>query len=281
MVLGSVGRYWKIYAFIPVIVLVGALFVIFNNIFTNGYLIERDVELSGGKMITAELIGDISNEDVAALRNELPYASIHVTRGVTNSVLIEIPFDMDEDEAVEKISEYGVTDTSVKTVGPALGEIFWEQAQLAIILAFVFMSLLVLFLFRTLVPCGIVLFSVITDITITVAVMSMLGMQLSLAVLAALLMIIGYSVDTNILLTSEMIKRREKSVYERYRSAIKTGLMMSFTTMAALLALYLVSGSFVLEQIAIVLLIGLIVDMPTTWLTNGGFLRWWLAKKGA
>lgn len=279
--MGMLKEYWKFLVFIPIIVLFGALFVIFNNIVTNGYIIQRDVELSGGKMITAELVGDISNDEVSSLSSDLPYARIHVTRGITNSLLVEIPFDIDENDVIEKVEEYNVGEVSIKTVGPALGEIFWQQAQLAIVLAFVFMSLLVLFLFRTLVPCGIVLFSVITDITITIAIMSMFGMQLSLAVLAALLMIIGYSVDTNILLTSEMIKRREKGVYERYKTAIKTGLMMSFTTMAALLALYFVSGSFVLEQIALVLLIGLIVDLPTTWLTNGGLLRWWLAKKGA
>ena len=49
--------------------------------------------------------------------------------------------------------------------------------------------------------------------------------------------------------------------------------------MAALLAIFFVSGAFVLEQIALVLIIGTLMDIPTTWLGNAGWLRLWLMRK--
>ena len=92
-----------------------------------------------------------------------------------------------------------------------------------------------------------------------------------------LLTLIGYSVDTDILLTTEVMKRnRDDGITKGIRSAMKTGLTLTLTTLVALSAIYLISGSFVLDQIAIVLIIGLAIDIPTTWLTNTGILRRYL-----
>jgi preprotein translocase subunit SecF len=105
---------------------------------------------------------------------------------------------------------------------------------------------------------------------------------LSLAVLAAILTIIGYSVDTDILLTSEILKSGgRKNIKENIDRAMKTGLTLTATTLVALLSIYLFSGSVVLQQIAFVLMIGLLVDLPATWWTNAGLLRWWLEREDA
>jgi preprotein translocase subunit SecF len=107
------------------------------------------------------------------------------------------------------------------------------------------------------------------------AVMHILGMELSLASLAALMMLIGYSVDTDVLLTTEMLKDRGK-----VRTAAKTGLTMSATTLAVLFAMLFISNSFVINQIVSVLIIGLIIDIPATWLTNAGILRFYINRRG-
>jgi preprotein translocase subunit SecF len=111
-----------------------------------------------------------------------------------------------------------------------------------------------------------------------------MGEQLSLPVLAGTLMLIGYSVDTDIVLTTELLRSPGKEVPQRFRAAAKTGLTMSIAALAALTTMYFISGSVVIQQISGVLIIGLLCDIPSTWLTNGGILRWYLerkAKKGA
>ena len=60
---------------------------------------------------------------------------------------------------------------------------------------------------------------------------------------------------------------------------MKTGLTLTMTTLIALTAMYFVSGSFIIEQIAFVLIIGLLIDMPATWFANAGILRAWLERK--
>ena len=97
--------------------------------------------------------------------------------------------------------------------------------------------------------------------------------------MAALLMLLGYSVDSDILLSTKVLKRHSGSLMERIYSAIKTGLTMEITTLAALTVLYVVAPASTLKMIATVLIIGILIDLPSTWLMNAGVLRWYVGKK--
>lgn len=129
------------------------------------------------------------------------------------------------------------------------------------------------------IPSVAVILAAFSDIVVTLAVVDLLGIKISTAGIAAFLMLIGYSVDTDILLSTRMIKRKEGSLYDRLISAIKTGLTMNFTTMAAVLIALFFSESQVISEIMTVLFIGLLADMVNTWLQNAGILRWYLEKK--
>ena len=66
---------------------------------------------------------------------------------------------------------------------------------------------------------------------------------------------------------------------ERVYGAIRTGMTMTLTTLAALVVSLFFVQSEVIKQIMIILLIGLIVDMIMTWIMNVGILRLYLEKK--
>ena len=275
-ILEKLDRYWKVWMFLPVILLIISSFIIIDNIARTGSFMQRDVELSGGKMITLR----VSDVDVEKLAAAFPYASFHVTRGAATNLLVQIPADMDEKNIIKELSAVIVIEgePSISMVNPVLSDIFWKQAQLALIVAFAAMAVFVFVLFRSPVPCSIVILAAATDIVSTIAIISMIGVKLSMPVLAALVMIIGYSVDTDILLTSSLLKKSGE-IKHRIKNAMKTGMTMSLTAVVAMLMMYLISGSFVLEQIALVLMIGILIDIPATWLTNAGLLRWWIEKR--
>lgn len=271
-------RYWKLWLFMPLAMLLISAAILLNNIISTGNILERDVELSGGKMITVEVDGAV---DTAKVMAQLPEAVVHVTQGATTSLQVQVPVDADENAVIQSLSGVAAIKgaSTVRTVGPVLGELFWKQTQGALIGAFLLMAIFVFILFRNPVSSSIVVLASTTDILATIAVLSILDIKLSLPILAALLMIIGYSVDTNILLTYSLLKAKKEEIPEKLKASMKTGMTMISTTVAALLAIFFISGSFVLEQIALVLLIGVIIDIPTTWLGNSGWLRLWLMKK--
>ena len=196
------------------------------------------------------------------------------------SLSIEIDEKINTNDVLDTLSSLGIdtTDSSIQTIGSALGESFWQQAQIGIVVAFILMGIIVFVIFRTLVPSLAVMLAALSDIIVTLAVMQIVGIEMSLASFAAILMLIGYSIDTDILLTTRVLKS-SGNIPGRVRSAFKTGITMTGTTMGVLLALVVTVTSGVLFQIASVLLIGLIVDIVNTWFQNATLIRMYAERR--
>lgn len=271
------SKHWKKLMLLPIIAFILSLIILINTAINTGFILERNVELTGGKQIVVS----VKDVDIKTLENAFPESKIQVTKGLINTIQLTIKYEEDENLAIEKLKSLVEfeSEPSISSIGPTLGELFFQQAIISFLVAFVLMSIVVFVLFRSPVPSGIVILSVIFDITITMAAMNILGIELSVPVLAALLTLIGYSVDTDILLTTNMIRSRETPINERVANGMKTGIFMTLTTLAALASLYFATGSFVLERIALVLIIGLIADIFVTWFTNVGILRLYMERK--
>lgn len=170
-----------------------------------------------------------------------------------------------------------------REVGVALGETFWGAAINVSIIAFVLVILVVFAFFREIIPSLAIIAAAIFDISGALALMAIFAIPLSLSSIPALLMLIGYSVDTDIMLTTRLLKRREKNPGERAVDAMKTGLTMTFTTLAALASMLLLSyltQMFVIFEIAAVLFFGLCADIISTWLMNAPVLLWYVKRQG-
>lgn len=177
----------------------------------------------------------------------------------------------------------------LRDISPLFGQELQGQAMDAILIAFVLMAFVVFIVFRRVIPPLAVIYAPFSNIVVAVACMNLVGLELTLGTVAALLMLIGYSVDSNILLTTNLLKKKG-SLNEKVRNTMKTGVTMTFTTLAAILAIALVSSSIhlfsahfapipILRDISLVLLFGLTMDLLNTWLFNAGVLRWYLERK--
>ena len=170
----------------------------------------------------------------------------------------------------------------IEQIGESFGKTLQYQAVIALIFSFIGMAIVIFISFRTFVPAFAVVLSAFADMVMTAAMMNVVGITLSLGTTAALLMLIGYSVDSDILLTNRVLKRQGK-LHDKLAGAFHTGIIMTSTTFAAATALFIVSwfGSIqMLMDISAVLLIGLVADVLNTWLTNAAILKWYVQKGG-
>ncbi len=137
--------------------------------------------------------------------------------------------------------------------------------------------------FKNSIPSLAIVFSAFADIFMTFTLFNILGMKMSTAGIVAFLMLIGYSVDTDILLTNRVLKRHEGSLNKRLFSAFKTGITMTLTSLLAVLVALIIVSSFsvVLAKIFTVLVIGLSFDILNTWITNVSILKWYVKRKGS
>jgi preprotein translocase subunit SecF len=139
------------------------------------------------------------------------------------------------------------------------------------------MAGLVFLLFRTFIPSIAVILSAFSDLAIPIAVMNLLGIELTLGTVAALLMLIGYSVDSDILLNNHILRRRG-GFYESAYRARRTGVTMTLTSISAMVVMTITATLFgipLLPEIGLVLVIGLTADLMNTYLLNMSLLRYY------
>jgi preprotein translocase subunit SecF len=252
----------------------------------NGEFIPRGVSLKGGITITIPLEGaNMSPEELQSfLQGEFPKASISVramsSAGKDVGYILDAS-DADPDEIVKSIeAKTGKLEKfSVETMESSLGQAFFKQTMLAMLAAFVLMSIVVFFSFKTFVPSAAVILSAVSDIAMTVAVINIFNIKIETAGIAALLMLIGYSVDTDILLTTRVLKREEGTLMDKIIGAMKTGMTMTITAIAAILVAFIFTQSETLRQIMLILMIGLLFDILNTWIQNTGILVLYVRHK--
>ena len=275
---------------IPFGLLLIAIILIGYKFAATGEIINRDISLKGGVTVT---VASQQNVDITALEETLAskfpnndLATKSITQfGKQTGFIVEA--DVEQEQASALIGEIGNAlnkkllpqDYAVEVVGSSLGTSFFKELSIALLIAFVFMALVVFISFRTFIPSIAVILAAFSDMIITLAFVNLFDMKISAAGIAAFLMLIGYSVDTDILLSTRVLKRKEETEMERIYGAIKTGLMMSATDIVAVIAALLVTQSEVIRQIMIILLIGLLVDLINTWIQNVGILRLYLERK--
>jgi preprotein translocase subunit SecF len=143
-----------------------------------------------------------------------------------------------------------------------------------------FAAFLIRMYIKNSVPAFAVMLSAFADIVMTLALVNFIGIKLSTAGIVAFLMLIGYSVDTDILLTTRLLKKHE-GVNAALWGAFKTGTTMTITSIIAITAALIVVFPFasVLNQIFTILLIGLGFDLFNTWITNASIIKWYVEKQ--
>jgi len=167
--------------------------------------------------------------------------------------------------------------------GIFLGKMFLTMnVFLSVIILLAFIISIVFVYIKYSIPSFAVMLCAFADIVMTLAIVDLLNLQISGAGIVAFLMLIGYSVDTDILLTTRVLTRKNTSVNREIFGSFKTGMTMTLTAMAAIGVALGVIYHFgtVLNQMFIILLIGLSMDILNTWVTNTSLIKWFAEKGG-
>ncbi|MDR0900293.1 MAG: protein translocase subunit SecF [Methanobrevibacter sp.] len=269
---------YKLLIAIPVIItIISAGLIAFNGL-------EEGIDLKGGSLAVLKM-----NEPMASsalenqLKNALNIDEVKVMSNEGKDVTLEMGVEINSSAFATALAGKGEV-VNYNAVGPVLSEEAMIQIYWAMAFAFLFMAITVFIIFREFVPSIAVILAALSDIIIAIAGMSLFNIPLSIASVGAILMLIGYSVDTDILLTTRVLRRREGKVVDRAREAMKTGMTMSITAIASMVVLYIVTIILIpeastLSNIAAVLIFGLVADILTTWFMNLGIIRWYMEWK--
>jgi len=280
-------KHYKNLLLIPIVLLLFSL--VYLGIFYSQHndIFLKDISLTGGTSVTIN-----GKLDITLLENELvkEFGEVNIRKvsdlitGEQLATIVETTASSEDTKAfLEEYLGYELNEenSSFEFSESSFTRDLYRQLILALLLAFLLMTIVVFILFRNFVPSLTVVFAVLMDIIMTIAVIDILGIKISTGGIIALLMLIGYSVDTDILLTNRILKRHEGTLNEKIKGAFKTGITMTLTSLFAVVASLLVVKSFsaILTQIFLIISIGLLFDIVNTWITNVSILKWYVNKK--
>lgn len=263
-------------AAIPLGVLLAALLVIGGFWAVTGAPVEPGVAFTGGTELRV-VVGDADQP-----RQEIRRAFSAQPTGIQevagdDSYIVTFDQSVPTNQLETEASEAGFDVRSVESTSASFGAAAQVQALIGVAVAFAGMSVLVFAMFRSFVPSVAVVVSAFSDIVVPVALMNLLGIQLTLGTVAALLMLIGYSVDSDILLNNHIL-RRSGGFYDSMYRAMETGVTMTITSLSAMTVMTIVASIFgigLLSSIGLVLVFGLATDIMNTYLLNVSLLRWY------
>ncbi len=269
---------------LPIALALFSASALYTSYSTTGEFLHKDIDLSGGVQLTVHYSKKVSVSDMeAALKKELSIKDIRIrtstdpTTGLQKTISIEA--GVSDEKALESaVGKYlGMAlsndNRSISQFNSALASSFWSQVQRAFVWAFALMSLIIFFYFRNIRASVSLIFPTILNMFVVIGLMSFFGVSLSLATFAAIMMLLGYGIDSNIVLANNVLKKHEGTIDERVANARRTGFTMVGTTIGALGAMYFFSTSPVLQSISMVLTLGLLADLVNTWVLNVYLLK--------
>ena len=284
----SYKKSYKFLLIIPLILVIFSFMTISNTLKHDGTVIYRDVSLKGGVSAIVNINSNLSQKYlVNYLDDNFKLNSFKVSELFSkgNRIGFIIDTDMKSDILKKDLSKLFKTNLiegknyNANVISESLSSSFFAQAVKILIVSFILMSLVIFLYFKEIVPAGAVVLSGLFDLVVTVGILDYFGVRISVSGVGALLMLIGYSIDTDVLLTNRLVKEYGDNYFEKAFDAFKTGSLMSITTLSAgLIALY-ITNSEVIFQISLILVIGLLVDYISTWIQNTGILLWYFNKE--
>ncbi len=240
------------------------------------------VEFTGGTMIQARFTRSTSVAELRDLVNGAGVTGEQIqplrTRGGESiqEYLFRVP-TTDEAEGLEGVGRQvrgalegafgqdGVEILRTEGIGPKVGSELQRKAAFALVLSFLLTLIYLAFRFEWRFGVAAVV-ATIHDIVVTFGFISLLNIEISLATVAAILTIVGYSLNDTIVVfdrVRENLKKKRKESYEEtldrsINETLPRTVLTSGTTLVALVALFVLGGS-VIRPFALVLILGIAI----------------------
>jgi len=276
------------------------LLVVGSAVYVWQHGLQYGVEFSGGSQIIARFETRPELDKIRAAVDRIAPGAVIQTfdEPQTNQVLIraagEIEGELSEQaDAVLAAVAQGypgnrILESSTDIVGPVVGAELRRKAVLLTVVGLLFQLVYIAFRFQGAVWGTAAALAVFHDVTITLGLLTVFGYDVTLNVIAALLTLVGYSVNDTIVIfdrVRENLRQRRRDnlatvVNDSINQTLSRTLITSGLTFLAVAALFFLGGE-VLRGFAFTLLVGIIVGTYSSIYVAGVLVVWWRSRGAA
>jgi preprotein translocase subunit SecF len=269
---------WRWYAMaLSAIVIIAGV----TTMLTKG--IPLGVEFSGGTIVIVKFESPVSEEQVRSAVQDEQVVQRYGDRGA-NQILIRLPQTQEVEQganlsrssanvisALQAAGLPKIVDVSTEIVGPTVGAELRQKAIYATVLSMLGITVWIAFRFRISFALGSIV-ATIHDILVTLSFLVFFNHEMSLNVIAAILTMVGYSMNDMIVIFDRVRENSRSRRREPLDTLINTSLnqtlartiITSGTVFMAVLALYLFGGE-VLRGFAFTMLVGTVATTYSGW----------------
>ena len=192
--------------------------------------------------------------------------------GSSTEVLIKLPGTVSDSLGSEIVSllspdnsDQAIDLRRIEYVGPQIGSELRDDGGTAMLIALAFMMLYIAFRFQSMFA-GAAVVALVHDVIIVVGIFSLIQIEFDLTVLAALLAVIGYSLNDTIVvsdrirenLRSAELDSTEEIINLSLNQTLGRTLITSLTTLLVLFSLYFLGGELI-KNFALALIFGVVI----------------------
>ncbi len=249
----------------------------------------KGIELTGGDVTHIKFDNEVSVGQVRKALNSIGMGESTIQRvGDSNEILIRSSFNSSTNALAALITAFPnnkMEELEVDRIGPAIGQELKTKAFWAILLALGVIIIYIWWRFEFRFGVAAII-ALAHDVLITLGIFALTGHQITLGVIAALLTIVGYSLNDTIVvfdrIREDMHIMRKSSFPEIMNLSINQTLsrtvLTSLTTLVVVLFLWLFGGQ-VINNFAFALMIGVIVGTYSSIFIASPVLLLWQKKK--
>ena len=230
------------------------------------------LDFTGGSLVELHYPNEIEVGNIRQSLTNAGYEGAQVALfGSTQDVLIKLPGSVSDTLGAEIIqvlrqeSSEDIDLRRIEYVGPQIGSELRDDGGLALLLALGLMMLYIAFRFQSRFA-GAAVLALVHDVIIVLGIFSLFNLDFDLTVLAALLAVIGYSLNDTIVVSDRIrenlrIQRgvdTEEVINLSLNQMLSRTLITSLTTLLVLMSLYLFGGELI-KNFALALIFGVVV----------------------
>jgi len=263
-----IGNRHKAMIVSAVLLLVGAGSVVVHKGF------RMSIDFAGGALVEIRVTDPIPLQDIRDMMADAGFAGAEVTLfGADNEYLVKVKAVGDAADVAQRIKDALAANIAadeidirrVESVGPKIGSELRTSALWAIIYSLFGIIIYVSWRFEFRFAIAAII-ALIHDIFFTLGFFSIVNLEVSLAVIAAILTIVGYSLNDTIVVFDrirENLHTRRRDSYEKLVNAslnetLSRTLITSLTTLFVVVSLVIFGGE-VIKDFALTLLVGVLV----------------------
>lgn len=255
-----------------------------------------NIDFTGGTLLHLKFDKDVKVEDLRSELSEIGFGDSEIKNFGSNnevSIRLGITSELDstttiiKDKIAKSMPDNPFEERRNESVGPKIGKELVFDALMAVLWSMVLILFYVMWRFEFKFSIGAIV-ALFHDIIITLGVFSVLEIEISAPIIAAVLTIVGYSLNDTIVVYDrirENLKTANKNIKDisgivntSINETLSRTIITSMTTLIVVVVLYFFGGE-VLKTFALALIIGVIVGTYSSIFVASPIVIDWRMKK--